>query len=199
MRQFWSLDSNGAETGLGVPAAPNVSAGYTMRRIRLRAAPAAARERRCGCGSTAAETTQLHSLKTWVPLVNMPDRIGIAFTESGWDVRPVKPYMSAPHVFLADGRAIGYAGTVMGIVEYYKLRGIVGGPTAGANGNVNPFRVPRGYTVSWTGMKVRKHDGSPHHGIGILPAVPVSRTRKGVAEGKDEILVRGVEVVKSKR
>ncbi len=32
-------------------------------------------------------------------------------------------------------------------------------------------------------MKVLKHDGSPHHGVGILPTVPVSRTQAGVAAG----------------
>ncbi len=45
-------------------------------------------------------------------------------------------------------------------------------------------------------MLVLKHDGSRHHGIGIRPTVPVTRTRKGVAEGKDEILLRGIAVVK---
>jgi C-terminal processing protease CtpA/Prc len=82
-------------------------------------------------------------------------------------------------------------------VENYKLGAIVGGPTAGTNGNVNPFQLPGGFTVTWTGMKVLKHDGSQHHGIGILPTVPALRTRKGVAEGKDEILLRGLEVVKA--
>jgi C-terminal processing protease CtpA/Prc len=74
----------------------------------------------------------------------------------------------------------------------------VGEPTAGTNGNVNPFRLPGGYSVSWTGMKVLKHDGSQHHGIGILPTVPAHRTRRGVAAGRDEILDRGVELLKSK-
>ena len=87
----------------------------------------------------------------------------------------------------------------MGIVEHYKLGEIVGGPTAGTNGNINPFKLPGGYTITWTGMKVLKHDESQHHGIGILPTVPAVRTRKGVAEGKDEILLRGVEVVKRRR
>lgn len=54
-----------------------------------------------------------------------------------------------------------------------------------------------GFTVSWTGMRVLKHHGSQHHGIGILPTVPAARTRKGVAEGKDEILLRGLEIVKA--
>ena len=48
-------------------------------------------------------------------------------------------------------------------------------------------------------MKVLKHDGSQHHGIGILPTVPAARTRKGLAEGKDEILLRGLEVVRKVR
>jgi C-terminal processing protease CtpA/Prc len=84
-------------------------------------------------------------------------------------------------------------------VEHYQLGEIVGGPTAGTNGNINPFKLPGGYTVMWTGMKVLKHDGSQHHGIGILPTVPASRTRNGVAEGKDEILLRGLVVVKRRR
>ena len=141
--------------------------------------------------------TTIRSAKWNVPLVSKPDRIDLAFTESGWDLQPAQPHFTAPHVFLTDGRAISYAETVMGIVENYKLGGIVGGPTAGTNGNVNPFKLPGGFTLTWTGMKVLKHDGSQHHGIGILPTVPVSRTRKGVAEGKDEILLRAIEVVKS--
>ena len=139
----------------------------------------------------------MRSAKWNVSSALMPDRLDSPFHESGWDVPPQQPYFNARRVFLTDGRAISYAETVMGIVEHYKLADIVGGPTAGTNGNVNPFKLPGGYTVSWTGMKVLKHDGSQHHGIGILPTVPASRTRKGVAEGKDEILLRGLEVVSS--
>jgi C-terminal processing protease CtpA/Prc len=134
-----------------------------------------------------------------VPSAAMPDRLRTRHTESGWDVQPKKPYFRAKRVFLTDGRAISFAETVMGIVEHYKLGEIVGGPTAGTNGNINPFKLPGGYAVTWTGMKVLKHDRSQHHGIGIQPTVPVSRTRKGVAEGKDEILLRGLAVVKRRR
>jgi C-terminal processing protease CtpA/Prc len=83
----------------------------------------------------------------------------------------------------------------MGIVEAYRLGEIVGEATAGTNGNVNPFVLPGGYSVSWTGMQVLKHDGSRHHGVGIRPTIPVQRTRAGVAAGRDELLERAVEVV----
>jgi C-terminal processing protease CtpA/Prc len=83
----------------------------------------------------------------------------------------------------------------MGIIENYKLAAIVGGPTAGTNGNINPFQLPGGYRLVWTGMKVLKHDGSRHHGVGIQPTVPVARTLVGVQAGRDEVLEKGIDVV----
>ena len=47
-------------------------------------------------------------------------------------------------------------------------------------------------------MKVVKHDGSQHHGIGIAPTVPVTPTAKGIAEGRDEVLEKAVAVMKAK-
>ena len=44
-------------------------------------------------------------------------------------------------------------------------------------------------------MQVLKHDGSRHHGVGIHPTVPAARTLKGVAEGRDELLEKAIEVV----
>jgi C-terminal processing protease CtpA/Prc len=86
----------------------------------------------------------------------------------------------------------------MGIVEHYRFGEIVGSRTAGTNGNVNPFTLPGGYMVTWTGMKVLKHNGSQHHGIGIAPTVPVTPTAKGIAEGHDEVLEKAVAVMKAK-
>jgi C-terminal processing protease CtpA/Prc len=134
-----------------------------------------------------------------IPLVRQPDRVGMTFRRGNeWTIQPRQPRLTANRVFLADGRAISYAESCMGIVEHEKLGEIVGATTAGTNGNVNPFTLPGGYHVMWTGMKVLKHDGSRHHGVGIRPTVPVSRTREGVAAGRDEVLEKGIEVVSEK-
>ena len=130
-----------------------------------------------------------------IPVACMPDRRDVAFAFSNWPVQPEQPRFKAKVAFLTDGRAISYAETYLGIIEHYKLAEIVGGPTAGTNGNVNPFTLPGGYQVTWTGMKVLKHDGSRHHGVGIQPTVQAARTIHGVAEGRDEVLDRGVAVV----
>jgi C-terminal processing protease CtpA/Prc len=133
-----------------------------------------------------------------VPSVMHPDHLDMQFERGGeWNLRPSQPYLTAKKTFITDGRAISYAESCMGIVENYKLGAIVGAPTAGTNGNVNPFTLPGGYTIQWTGMKVLKHDGSQHHGVGILPTIPVSRTRAGIAAGRDEFLESAIAAVKN--
>lgn len=142
-------------------------------------------------------TTKPVTSALWnIPLVSTPDHRDMKFTVSRWPLmEPAVPRFRGKIAFITDGRAISYAETIMGIVEYYKLGAIVGEPTAGTNGNVNPFSLPGDYTVVFTGMKVLKHDGSQHHGIGILPTVPVHRTIAGVAAGKDELLEKAIAVV----
>jgi uncharacterized protein (TIGR03437 family) len=123
----------------------------------------------------------------------------LTFTDEQSLMPPLEPYLRAKRVFLTDGRAVSYAETVMGIVENYHLAEIVGSTTAGTNGNVNTIWLPGGFSLNFTGMKVLKHDGSQHHGVGIHPTIPASRTRQGVAAGRDEVLERGVQVLKGPR
>lgn len=130
-----------------------------------------------------------------VPVITRPDGQGWQWEVSSWSVQPQVPRFQARAAFLTDGRAISFAETYMAIIENYHLAAIVGAPTAGTNGNINPFTVPGGYRLIWTGMKVLKHDGSRHHGVGIQPTVPVSPTLAGLAAGRDEVLEKGIEVV----
>jgi hypothetical protein len=111
----------------------------------------------------------------------------------GWDVKPALPRIKGRVVFLTDGGAISYAESVMGYVADRKLGTIVGGRTAGTNGNVASFLTPGGFTVGFTGMRVTRHDGrSPHHLVGVAPDVPVSPTLEGLRAGRDEVLERGL-------
>jgi hypothetical protein len=139
--------------------------------------------------------TPLHSAQWHVPVILRPDREGMTFLSSAWNLEPAAPRLTARLAFVTDGRAISYAESCLGIVEHYRLGAIVGGPTAGTNGNVNPFDLPGGYGVVWTGMQVLKHDGSRHHGVGILPTVPASRTLAGIREGRDELLEKAIALL----
>jgi hypothetical protein len=139
---------------------------------------------------------RLQSARWNVPKMRRPDRTDVEWVASRWEIEAGQPQLTANRVFLTDGSAISAAETVMGIVEAYKLGEIVGGPTAGTNGNINVTDLPLGYRIWWTGMKVLKHDGSQHRGVGILPTVPVARTLQGVREGHDEPLDRALSLLK---
>ena len=129
------------------------------------------------------------------PVITLPDRAGMSFIWGGWIIPPVAPRIGARVAFLSGGGSISYAESTLGVVEEYRLADIVGEASAGTNGNVNPFTLPGGYTVSWTGMRVTKRNGTPHHGVGIIPTVPVSPTVAGIRAGRDEVLERAVQVV----
>ncbi len=134
------------------------------------------------------------------PQTIYPDREDlVGFENHGWGMTSLEPHIGGEVVFLTDGRAISYAESFMSFIEHYELAEIVGQPTAGANGNINPFQVPGGFRVVWTGMRVVKHDGTQHHTIGIQPTIPCSRTIQGIREGRDELLEKAVEVINDRR
>lgn len=135
--------------------------------------------------------------KAWmrIPQIIYPDREGITYREMGWELPVKEPHIGGKVVFLTDGRAVSYAESFMSFIEHYKLGEIVGGPTAGANGNVNPFQIPGGFRIIYTGMRVVKHDGSPHHTVGIQPTVPVERTIEGIRAGRDAYIEKALELI----
>ncbi len=131
-----------------------------------------------------------------IPIITRPDREGMRFHSANWAVLPKQPRLTGKVAFLTDGRAISYAETYLSMVAHYELAEIVGGATAGTNGNINPFALDNAnLRIIWTGMRVRKHDGTRHHGIGVLPTVPVQRTIAGARDGRDEILEKALEIV----
>lgn len=135
-----------------------------------------------------------------IPEIVFPDHKNlIGYRKLNWMMKAKKPYLGDKKVvYITDGSAISYAESCLGYIEGYKLATIVGQPSAGTNGNVNPFELPGGYTIRWTGMKVLKHNGTQHHGIGILPNIYVTRTIAGITAGRDEFLERAIEIAKQK-
>jgi C-terminal processing protease CtpA/Prc len=131
-----------------------------------------------------------------IPQIIYPDQENIVgYQKMGWYLIAKKPHIRGKVVFITDARAISYAESFLSFIEHYKLGEIVGQPTAGTNGNMNPFLLPGNFRVEWTGMKVLKHDGSQHHLIGIQPTVPAKRTIRGIIEGRDEFFEKAFEII----
>ena len=131
-----------------------------------------------------------------IPQIIYPDQENIlGYQKMGWNLLAKEPHIKGKVVFITDERAISYAESLLSFIEHYKLAEIVGQPTAGTNGNINPFVLPGDFQIVWTGMKVLKHDGSQHHLIGIQPTVPATRTLQGILEGRDEFLEKALEII----
>ena len=120
-----------------------------------------------------------------IPKIIYPDQKNIkGYENRNWQLEAKKPYLGDKKiVFITNGRAISYAESYMGYIKGYNLATIVGQPTAGTNGNVTSFRLLGNLSISWTGMKVVKHDGSQLYAIGILPDIYVTKTIEGVKTG----------------
>ncbi len=132
-----------------------------------------------------------------VPYAIYPDRREVVFRESNWPVTPKLPRFKSKSIFINNPGVVSSIETAIGFVDNYKLGTTVGSTTAGCNGVVNYINLPNGCEIMWTGMKVLKHDRSQHHLVGFEPDYPVSRTLKGVKEGRDEVLEKAIEVAKS--
>lgn len=127
-----------------------------------------------------------------------PDQDGpISYRTSNWTLDPAQIRFRGQAVLLTNASAISYSETILGIVAHYRLGDIVGQATAGANGDVNWFTLPGGYTIHWTGARVLKHDDSQHHLVGIQPTLPIERSLRAVREGRDEYLEAALALILS--
>jgi len=72
---------------------------------------------------------------------------------------------------------------------------LVGSATAGTNGNVSSLVLPGNIPVRFTAIAVRHADGRQVQGVGLEPDALAPRTIRGLAEGKDEVLLRAIALV----
>jgi hypothetical protein len=133
-----------------------------------------------------------------VPVVDGPERERMRFLRVGEsELAPAAPTLTANRAFLSCGGAPGYVALYLEIVERYGLGDIVGDASAGPNGDLNATTIP-GYLLTFTGTRVPNHDPLLRRGTGVRSTLPVARTRGGVAVGRDEVLDRAVQLVKSR-
>jgi C-terminal processing protease CtpA/Prc len=134
-----------------------------------------------------------------VPLLVRPNREGMTYVSSGSvTTQPATPRLTANVVVLTNGSAISAAETVLMVARRYGIATIVGSATAGANGAVTPVFLPGGFAMLFTGMRVTHADGSRLHMVGVTPDIHASPTAVGIAEGRDEVLEAGLQVLEQR-
>ena len=143
--------------------------------------------------SSAEDATWMH-----VPRFIEPGGRAVSFADIGWNRTPSEPHIAAPAVFLISEAAISYAESILAYVKTHGLGTLVGTATAGANGDIVRHDTLGGFYIVFSGMRVTRHDGTPFHNEGVQPDVTVLPTRAGIEAGRDEVLERGLEVLRPK-
>ncbi|WP_185288538.1 S41 family peptidase [Chryseobacterium lactis] len=74
---------------------------------------------------------------------------------------------------------------------------VFGSTTAGADGNVSEILLPGNISTMISGIGVYYPDGTETQRIGIVPDVEIKPTVEGIKNGKDEVLDKALEWIKS--
>jgi C-terminal processing protease CtpA/Prc len=76
---------------------------------------------------------------------------------------------------------------------------VIGSQTAGADGNVTFLTLPGSIRTVFTGLGVYYPDGRKTQRVGIVPDIEIRPTLKGLRAGRDEVLERALEYIRTGR
>jgi hypothetical protein len=138
------------------------------------------------------------SSKNWmrVPEILYPAYKNVNYRNYGWELSSITPKINGKVVFLVDASTHGYGESILGFVENYNLGIIVGQTTAGINGNINRIPLFGNYEVTFTGMKVVKHNGEKLFNKGFEPDVFVEISDPALSN-EDIILKKALYLIKN--
>lgn len=74
---------------------------------------------------------------------------------------------------------------------------VMGSTTAGADGNVSGFVLPGGIATMFSGISILYPDGKESQRVGIVPDIVVHPSLQGIAEGRDELLEKAIERIRT--
>ena len=109
----------------------------------------------------------------------------------------LEPHIRGKVAFLIGSETLSYAESLVGLIAYYRLGALIGSVTAGVNGSVAQIATPSGCSVYFTAERITRLDGSRFHLLGFQPTIHVEPTVEGVAAGRDEVLERGLDYVRT--
>jgi C-terminal processing protease CtpA/Prc len=114
--------------------------------------------------------------------------------------QPIAPSEGAKYtgrtVLLIDERTVSQSEHLGLLFEAANGTKFVGTQTAGTNGDITYFTLPGIASVRFSGHDVRHADGRQLQRIGLVPDLLAAPTLRGVREGRDEVLERGIEFLK---
>lgn len=144
--------------------------------------------------------TRVQTNRAVIPVRSSPMKSSETAREQfGWIEPDATPRYTKPIVVLVDDRTQSAGEHFCINLKNAKRVTFVGGTTAGVDGDVARISLPGGGSMSFTGSVIKFADGSQFQNIGIVPDVFVEPTIRGIREGRDEVLEKGIEVLRALR
>jgi hypothetical protein len=76
---------------------------------------------------------------------------------------------------------------------------VIGGTTAGADGNVSTIMLPGNIRTMISGIGVYYPDGTETQRVGIIPDIEMHPTIKGIRNGEDELMNKAIELINNSK
>jgi C-terminal processing protease CtpA/Prc len=141
---------------------------------------------------------RLRTHSATIPVASTPDRRSRSVWElQGWYEPDIAHRYSGPIVALFDERTQSNAEHFLINLKGTGRVTFVGSTTAGTDGDITALYLPGGGSFAFTGSVVRFADGSKFQNVGVTPDVVVKPTIRGIRQGRDEVLQKGLEVLRS--
>ena len=131
-----------------------------------------------------------------IPVLSSPSTRTLKSTHDEAVIPDLQRYYGKPVVVLIDARAQSMPEYIGIWLRNSRRVTFVGAATAGTTGTSAHLNLPSGARFYFTAQRVRYADGSRFQNIGILPDIPAEPTIDGVRQGRDEVLEKGMAVLK---
>ncbi|SHN01941.1 Peptidase family S41 [Chryseobacterium carnipullorum] len=105
-------------------------------------------------------------------------------------------YYKGNVVVLVDENTQSQAETTTMMFKQHPKAKVIGSNTSGANGDIIRFKIAD-LDTCFTGLGAYYPDGRETQRIGIIPDIVIKPTVKGVQKGKDEVLERALDYIKT--
>jgi len=112
-------------------------------------------------------------------------------------IEPEKSHYDGPLVILTDRWTSSAAEDLVVLLHSNDRATVIGEPTFGSTGQPIFFNLPGGGKVQICTAVSKYPDGKDFVGIGVQPDIPIKRTIKGIAEGRDEVLEAALDYIRS--
>jgi C-terminal processing protease CtpA/Prc len=120
---------------------------------------------------------------------------GASYWANTVTLSPQKPHYSGKVVIVVDESSMSQAEYTSMALRAAHRSIVIGGTTAGADGNVSPFALPGGLRTMISGIGVFYPDKGPTQRVGIVPNVQVKPSLAAIRAGRDLVLEEAVRQI----